>query len=47
MSVKEGGVDDPRNHTKQHEMILVLFRVISWIVILKPEVIGFQRVAAV
>jgi hypothetical protein len=24
--------DDPRNHTKQHEMALVLFRVVSWIV---------------
>src|SRR6267378_1605183 len=28
---------DPRNHTKQHEMIFALFRVISWIVFFKTR----------
>ena len=29
----EGKVNDPLNRTNQHELLLVLFRVISWIVL--------------
>jgi hypothetical protein len=37
MTEFESGVEernDPRNHTNQHEDLFVMFRVISWIVLI-------------
>ncbi len=33
MGFKRGLRNDPRNHTKRHEILFVQFRVISWIVL--------------